>query len=162
MLTPAQLATLKTELGTDPRAYGYAQDLPPNPANWNGPAATLNLVRDGTNGGPAISRRRQNITAKEIRNAVDSRDLKAAPTALEGAMLAALIHPELNAQHQLFNDDGTETMDKKNLDRLVGTSQGSQGRVNALGARNGSRAEELFNVTGIVLTDVDIEAAWKS
>jgi hypothetical protein len=50
-LTAAQLAILKTELTTDPRVYGYAPMLPPNPANWNGAAALLNLRRDGTNGG---------------------------------------------------------------------------------------------------------------
>jgi hypothetical protein len=164
-LTTAQLQTLKTELQTDPRAYGYAPHLPPNPANWNGPAALLNLVRDGTNGGPAIVIRRTDTTPLEILEAIDIRDFPASPAQVNSIPLAQSWLESITQfpTVRLFNDDDSATRVKTNLDRLLGNANGSQTRLNATpgpGKRHGSRGEELFG-RGADITDVNVEAAWR-
>ena len=165
MLTSAQLQTLKTELQTDPNAYGYAPFLPPNPANWNGARDLLNLRRDGTTGGLAIVIRRTDTPPLEILEAIDVRDFPANPTGVTNISLAQSWLESITQfpTIRLFNDDDTPTRVKSNIDRLVSNTQGSQTRLNAVpgpGKRYGSRAEQLFG-RDTVVTDIDVEAAWR-
>ena len=165
MLSPTQLAVLKTELQTDPRAYGYAQYLPPNPPSWNGPAVLMTIIRDGTNGGPAIVIRRVDTTPLEILEAIDIRDFVANPAQVNNLPMAQAWMESITQfeKVKLFNDDDSATRVKLNIDRLVGNGNGSQTRLNATpgpGKRFGTRSEELFG-RGVIVTDVDVEAAWR-
>ncbi len=161
-LTAPQLATLKTELQTDPRTYGYAVNLPPNPPSWNGAAILLNTVRTGANGGPAITVRRDDVTPLEVLEAIDVRDFPSAPAGVNSIPLAQSWLESITQfpTIRLFNDDASQSRVKNNLDRLIGNGNNSQARLNAVGNRNGSRAEELFG-RGTVISDVDVEAAWR-
>lgn len=162
IMTVQQLQTLKTELQNDPRAYGYAPHLPPNPANWNGPADLLNIKRNGANGGPAISIKRIDVTPLEVLEAIDIRDFPASPGQVNNIPLAQSWLESITQFEfiRLFNDNGSQARVKDNLDRLVGNGNNSQTRLNAVGLRDGSRAEELFG-RGSVITDVNVEAAWR-
>jgi len=162
MLTATQLIALKTELQTDPRVYGYAAHLPPNPANWNGARDILNLVRTGLNGGPQIIVRRDDVTPLEVLEAIDIRDFPANPAGVANIPLTQSWLESITqfALIKLFNDDDTPTRVKSNLDRIINNVQGSQTRLNTVGKRNGSRAEELFG-RGIVVLDSEVEAAWR-
>lgn len=160
-LTVTQLAALKTELQTDPRGYGYAA------ANRNDTdmAARINLVRDGsagtvptnpTGGNPAglasgiISIKRPSIPRAELLNAIDTRDLKASPTALEGSVLESILQSDTIA---LLNDDGSNNLTRQNLNRLLADTQGSQSRLGVIAKRSASRAEELFGFGAAVSID---------
>lgn len=164
-MTNDQLQIMKTELTTDPRAYGYAAHLPPNPSNWNGARDLLNLVRTGTNGGPVIVIRRIDTTPLEVLEAIDIRDFPASPAQVTNIPLAQSWLESITQflLIRLFNDDDTPTRVKQNIDRLINNVNGSQTRLNAVpgpGKRHGSRAEELFG-RGTVVSDADVEAAWR-
>jgi hypothetical protein len=103
-MTAAQLATLKTELQTDPRGYGYASLVALG--SDEGLAQLLNVVRDGSvgtvpstptaAGGAAsgiITVRRNDISGAEILQAVDpSSDGAASLTALQTAFFNCRRH----------------------------------------------------------------------
>lgn len=167
---PVNSATLRTELANDPRGYGYA----PLVFVANDPALVdiLNAVRDGTNppanptaaGGVAngsISVKRIDCSPAEILEAIDIRDLLT--VGLPAGMSVPLAQSWLESVTQfvrirLANDDGTKTMTRRNIDRLVANTNGSQTRLDAVAVRLGSRAEELFGA-GTVVTRDDVGAA---
>ena len=167
-LTATQLATLKSEFINDPRNYGYKPFFPPalggtgSVLDSNSVAELINRIRTGSNGGPGIIVKRNDVLPLEILSAIDTRDLKASPTTLESAWLESLTQLSGGAPLVLFNEDDTNTLVKNNIDRLVNNAQGSQTRVNAVGKRNGSRAEELGFPKGHQITDVNVEAALRS
>lgn len=156
-LSPTQIAALKAELQTDPRGYGY------NAAGRNDTDMKnrVNAVRDGTNpgtnptgaGGQAsgvISLKRPTIPRQELLNAIDTRDLKASPTVLEGSVLESILQSDTIT---LLNDDGTNNLTRQNLNRLLADTNGSQTRLGTIARRNASRAEELFGFGVAVTTD---------
>lgn len=146
-------AALTTELQTDPQTYGYAAHIA---SGADGAlAALLNIVRTGGDGEAAILVRRNDISAEELLEAIDTRDLKASPTLLEGSYLESVLQFR---RIILSNDAGTDSRTKSNLDRLVNNTQGSQTRLNALARRNGSRAEQLFG-TRTLITQTDVAIA---
>ena len=153
MLTDSQYATLRTEIQTDPLAYGYAAFLAAHePENV---AAALNKVRDGTDGKPQIQVRRIDVAAIEVLEAVDTRDFVASPNALQASWFESITQ---NSTIRLANPDGTQNRIKNNLDRILNDTQGSQTRLNALAKRNGSRAEKLFG-PGTVVSISDVMTA---
>ena len=158
-------AALKTELQTDPVGYGYA----PHIASGNDLALAdmLNLVRTGSNGGPAITVRRSNIPVNEVIEAIDLRDFAATPQGVDNAANAGSLFSSMLQQSQgtlrLINDDGTDTRNLGNLKRLLKQSgdagfQSSRDRVVAIANRQGSRAEQLFG-PGAAVTHADIATA---
>lgn len=126
-------AALRTELSTDPNGYGYAPLIAAG--NYEGLAALVNLPR------AAITMRRNDISALEVLEAIDTRDFVASPTALQSAWFESITqYPRIR-----FRDDaGVNTRVRANLNRLVNDTQGSQTRLDALAVRQGSRAEQLF------------------
>jgi hypothetical protein len=145
-------ATLKTELQTDPRGYGYAEHL--TTGNDAALAGMLNTVRDGTNG-TAITIRRPTVGRFEILDAIDVRDFPATPGQVNNATLAASWFESITQADtvRLANPDGSKTQTRKNIDRLVGDTNGSQTRLDAVAIKNGSRAEELFGALVTVSSD---------
>lgn len=154
-MTDAQITILRTELLNDPRGYGY------NAAGRNDSniERIINTVRDGTNpptnptadGGTAnglISIKRPTIPRQELLNAIDTRDLKASPTVLEGSILESILQSDTIT---LLNDDGTNNLTRQNLNRLLNDTQGSQTRLGQIARRPGSRAEEKFGF-GVTVT----------
>jgi hypothetical protein len=155
-MTSAQLQALKTELTTDPRGYGYAALLAAS--NWNGVRDALNLARAG------IVIRRSNIVARELLEAIDLRDLLASPAGVVNITLAGSWLESItqvgDGLIRLLDGAGANTRVKQNLDRLLGNTQGSQTRLNALAVRDGSRAEELWGES-FAVTDGEVETAWR-
>jgi hypothetical protein len=152
---PLVLSALKTELNTDPTTLGYATDLAAG--STQALANMLNLVRDGTNGGPEIIVRRNDLTPNEVLEAIDSRDFELTPNAAHVAWLESVTQL---ARLRLVNEDGTNTRVLGNLKRilLVADTQGSRARLDAIANRQGSRAEQLFGV-GTIVTSNDVTAA---
>jgi hypothetical protein len=154
---PAQLATLKTELTTDPLAYGYAQAV-----DSDAKAALLNKLRDGTDGKAAISVKESAIDVQKVLEAIDVRDFVGdnatagnAGTGLSRAWFESVTqYPTL----RLLNDDGSNTRVLANLKRVLNDTNLSQTRLTALAARVGSRAEQLFGI-GTVLSGNDVQSA---
>lgn len=154
-MTPAQLAALASEIRTDPLTYGYGVHI--TSGNDQAIADLLNKVRDGTDGKAAVTIRRADCTPAEILEAIDVRDFPAAPTGVNSIPLAQSWLESITqfSSVRLANTDGTKTTTRKNIDRLVGDTQGSQVRLDAVSIRNGSRAEQLFGVnTRISSSDV--------
>lgn len=151
-LTPAQITTLRTELTNDPRAYGYA----PLVAVGNDPAVAdlLNLVR------PTITVKRIDCTPVEILEAIDIRDFAATPTGVNNIpMVQSWLESVTQfSKLRLTADNGNKTLIRKNIDRLVNDTQGSQTRLDAIAVRIGSRAEELFGA-GITVTPDEVSSA---
>jgi len=147
---------LKAELQTDPLTYGYAAAI--TGGDDITLAGLLNKMRDGTDGEAAILVRRRDISPNELMEAIDTRDLKASPTVLEGSYLESVLQRE---QITLSDDAGVDSRTKDNLDRLITNTNGSQTRLNALARRNGSRAEQLFGIETRISTD-DIATALRS
>lgn len=152
-LTSTQYPLLANELNTDPNGYGYSQYI--TNGNDSALAEMLNLKRDGTNGGPAINIRRPTVKRQELMDAVDTRDLKASPTVLEGSILESILQADTIT---LTNDDGTVNRTRQNLNRLLGDTQGSQTRLAALATERGSRAQQLFGYN-VAIDDSDIAKA---
>jgi hypothetical protein len=161
-MTNTQLQTLKTELQTDPRGYGYNHTL----RNDSDMVSRINTVRDGTNppsnptaaGGTAngqIQIKQTSISRQALINAIDTRDLKASPTVLEGSILESVLQSDTIT---LLNDDGTNNLTRQNLNRLLNDTNGSQTRLGQIAKRNASRAEELFG-SGVAVTTDDVASA---
>lgn len=151
-LNATQLQTLKTELNSDPRSYGYAADLASG--NDAGLVAKLNLARAG------ITIRRPDCDPAEILEAIDIRDFAASPAGVTNNQFVASWFESITqfARVRLANADGTKTQVRKNIDRMVNDTQGSQTRLDAVAVRAGSRAEELFGF-GVAVTDTDVANA---
>jgi hypothetical protein len=153
-------AALKTELLTDPQTYGYAATLAAGEPE--AAAALLNKIRNGTDGEGAITVNRGAITPMELMEAIDIRDL-----AIGGQLNATLVGSWLESllqstgQIRLRDAAGAKTRTRDNIDRVLGTTNGSQARFDALAQRFGSRAEQLFG-EGTVVTREDIATARNS
>ncbi len=151
---------LKTELLTDPQTYGYAAALAAGEPETA--AALLNKVRDGTDGETAITVNRGLIEPMELMEAIDIRDLS-----IGGQLNATLVGSWLESVLQslqpirLRTTAGVKTRTRDNIDRVLGTTNGSQARFDALAVRNGSRAEQLFG-EGTIITPQDIATARNS
>jgi hypothetical protein len=152
-MTPEQLATLKTELNTDPNSYNYAQYLG---EAFNPPAlaAMLNLRR------VAIQVVRNDVTAPELISViqVDEFIVKENQTVLMGSWLESFLQRDPG---MILNTDGTDGIIMYNLLKVLRNSQPSETRVRALGKRDGSRAEQIFNV-GIAISFQDVIDAVRS
>jgi hypothetical protein len=154
---------LKTELETDPIGYGYA---PFYAAGDNGALADmLNLVRDGTNGGPAISIRKSDVASKDIWEAIAIDDFPALPANPNNTQLSterrslSWLEGLANIQTiRLLNNDGSNTPVIANLQGIFPAGTGTRNRLIALASRNGSRAEQLFGAN-VRLTNEDIAKA---
>lgn len=148
-------AQLKAECQADSTGIGLA--APFAAADDSIVAALLNQVRAG------ISVKRIDVTPVEVLEAIDVRDFPAAPSGVNSVPLAQSWLESITqfATIRLFNDDGSQTRVKSNLDRLVGNGNNSQTRLNAVGVRTGSRAEQLWG-TGTVITTQDVTAARNS
>mgnify|MGYP000476295844 CR=1 FL=1 len=154
-LTTAQLQTLKTELNSDPRSYGYAADI--LSGYVGGLRDKLNLARAG------ITIRRPDCDPAEILEAIDIRDFAASPAGVTNNQFTASWFESITqfARVRLANTDGTKTQVRKNIDRMVNDAQGSQTRLDAVAVRTGTRAEELFGA-GVVVTNDDVTNALRS
>jgi hypothetical protein len=157
-MTPAQLTALASEIRTDPLTYGYGVNI--TSGNDQAIADLLNKVRDGTDGKAAITVRRPDCTPAEILEAIDVRDFPAAPTGVNNIPLAQSWLESITqfSSIRLALSDGTKTTTRKNIDRLVGDTQGSQTRLDAVAIRNGSRAEQLFGF-GVRISSGDVAAS---
>ena len=141
--------TLKTELLTDPNGYGLTA-LFANGADNQIPAI-LNLVRDGTNGGPSITVKRADINANEILEAIDIRDI---PSSIVQQQMSWFESATQAVQPlRLLNEDGTDTRVLANFKRILTNAQNSQTRLVTASQRNGSRAEQLFGTNTFLTTD---------
>lgn len=144
---------LKAELLSDPNAYGYAPLIAAG--NDVGLAALLNEVRAG------ITIRRRDIAPQELLEAIDVRDFTMPAAIVTPTLAASWLESALQIQSgalRLLTDAGVATRVKGNLDRLLGNTQGTQDRLNALAVRTGSRAEQLFG-TDTRVTHQDIATA---
>lgn len=168
------LATLKTEITTDPRGYGYAAPL--STAADGGLANILNVIRDGSpgtvptsptaaggSGDGKISVKRADVSPNEIIEAIDIRDFVAAPPGVNNNQLAASWFESMSQLRtvRLVNDAGTNTRVFSNIQRLLANGSASETRLNAVSSRPASRAEELFGA-GTVVSAQDVEAARNS
>lgn len=142
---PISYTALATELANDPNSYGYAALL----AAGNEAAVVdlLNLVRAG------ITVRRADITPREILEQIDNRDV---PT---GAGNLAWFQGLMNQSLVSLKDEaGNDTRVAGNLGRILTNTNGSLTRLQAIGTRQGSRAEQLFG-SGVTITNGDIARA---
>ena len=137
MLTPTQLQALKTELLTDPNAYGYAALI----ADTNNPAlaAMVNLPR------AAIQMPRPDVTPLEILEAISVDDFLATASQqiMHGSWFESLTQfPQI----RVLKENGSDSRVMTNLMKILKNGTASETRVRALAVRNGSRAEQLFGV----------------
>jgi hypothetical protein len=155
---PLTSAALANEINTDPQTYGYSTHVATG--NDQAIADLLNKPRDGTDGEAAISVKRADCTPEEIMEAIDVRDFPASPTnvsnlTLAGSYLESVMQfPRI----RLLSDAAGKTLIRKNIDRLVADTNGSQARLDAVAVRIGSRAEQLFG-TGVRVTSSDVAKA---
>jgi hypothetical protein len=152
-LTQEQLATLKTELNTDPMSYGYAANMGDN---FNPPAlaALLNQIRT------TIDIVRKDVTAAELIAVIKNDEFIAAAsqTILMGSLFESFLQRDPG---MLLNADGSDSINMYNLMRVLKNNQPSEANVRALGKRKGSRAEQLFGF-GIILSYQDVIDAVRS
>lgn len=148
-------AALKSELQTDPNAYGYAATN----GNDVAKADLLNLAR------AAITIRRSDVPAKDLWEAIDVGDytaLQANPTAtqlsLERRYLAWMTGLPTFGTVRILNDDGSNGPVAANLLAMFPAGSTTRARIVALASRNGSRAEQLFG-QGVVVTAQDVGKA---
>lgn len=154
---------LKNELLNDPIGYGYAPFVASGADNVL--ADMLNIIRNGTNGGPAITMRKSDVNSKDIWESIDIADFPALsqnPTntqlSTERRSLSWLEGLANIPNIRLLNDDGSDTPVIKNLQGIFPAGSGTRTRLIALATRNGSRAEQLFGRDTIII-DSDIAKA---
>lgn len=148
---PVTIAALRNELLNDPNNYGYAPFIAIG--NHDALVQMINFKpRDGVtvpplgNTGPAQQIKRGNVPPVEILEAIDIRDFPANPGQVDNIPLAQSWMESITqyATIRLANADGTKTQVRRNIDRLVGNTNGSQTRLDAVAVRFGSRCEFLF------------------
>ena len=147
---PINYSQLKTELNTDPNAYGYAPFIASG-ADQN-LADMLNLPR------AAIVMPRPDVNPLEILEAIKVTDFINAPNVLFASWFESITqYPAV----RILKENGTETRVMTNfLSILVNGSQ-SEVRLRALASREGSRAEQLFGV-GTTVSNADIAQALRA
>jgi hypothetical protein len=141
---PIVYSALKTELQTDPNAYGYAALL--SAGNQQGCANALNLVR------AAITIDRQYLEAYEIWEAIVPTEWLALNADNKQRISTILGMSKINAK-------GTNTR----AAFLAAFTGGTTTRTNlaALQTRQGSRAEQLFG-EGVTVSAADVALALAS
>ena len=140
-------AALKTEITTDPNAYGYAEFIATR-TDWK-VAALLNKTR------AAIAVPRADVTPLEILEAIKVTDFVSNANALYAAWFQALAaYPSI----RILNENATDTRVMTNLMTILANGSASENRLRALASRPGSRAEQLFGV-GVTVADGDIGKA---
>jgi hypothetical protein len=154
-LTDIQVTALRAELLADPRTYGYAAHINVGGVTGNDNdqalANLINLVRTGTNGGPAIPIKRDDVASREIMEAIRITDFTALPVSPNATQLSterralAWMEALVNADRvRLVNEDGSDTPVMANFGDMFAVGTSTRTRLTALSTRNGSRAEELF------------------
>lgn len=157
---------LRTELLTDPLAWGYAAayggSLPTTTDVLAGDATVAGLLNDP---GRGRTIRRADVTAADIWQVLDMADLPA----LSGSPTSAALSQErrdlawltglgaLSVALRLLNADGTDTQVRANLARLFPAGTGTRTRLLALAERAVTRADEL--VLGGVVSALDVARA---
>lgn len=163
-LTATQIATLKTELTTDPRGYGYSAAQ----RNDQSMADKLNLIRDGSAGtvpsNPTAAGGQASGIISEYRKDIAVREIIAAIAPADFAALTQLQCAKLSLQ---FAGTGM-VIDATNANTrgsfagiFSGMSAATTNAINALASRSGSRAEELFGV-GVSVSIDDVGRALNS
>jgi hypothetical protein len=137
---------LKTELTTDPRSYGYAAALA---VSDQAAADLLNVVRDGTNGGPAISVNRGTISSQELVEAVVQSEMPSNANQRDWLIMVA-------SGERVRVDTGSTA--RAGLLAIFGAPTVTRANLTAVSQQVGSRGEELFGV-GTVVTGSDVDAA---
>jgi hypothetical protein len=152
-LTSAQYVALKSELNTDPRAYGYAG---PIAAGADGLLSQmLNHVRDGATAPPAgatgaaISINKGTISSQELVEAVVQSEMPANASQRDWLLMVA-------SGVRVRVDVGSTA--RSGLLAIFGGATVTRANLTAASSRNGSRAEELFGVN-VQLTDLDVAIA---
>jgi hypothetical protein len=151
---------LTSELQSDPIGYGYTSRI--NNGDDSGLADLLNLVRDGTNGGPSIVIRRSDIPSQSVWESIDVNDYTALPTnpnnsqlSIERRFLSWMEGLSNISKIRLLNDDGTNNQVFKNFGQMFPSGTPTFQRLTVLANRNGSRAEQLFGTnTFISITNI--------
>jgi len=175
-LTAAQLVTLEAELKNDPQGLGYAPFLAAG--DFLNLVACLNFIRDGVtpfpnNGivGAAVAGvRNQSVSVQDIIGAINTADLitnnvSTAVTADQFGKLTLFAALCNDGSVALTNADGSDNNNAKTLKQIVQNpgTQGSRAAIVALETRNGSRAEQLFTLSGspagVIVTNADVQAA---
>jgi hypothetical protein len=148
---------LASEINTDPATVGYAALKAA--LNDQGLADALNLAR------ASVTIRRADIAPQALWEAIDVADLTALPgtptaaqLSTERRQLAWLTGLAALPTVRLLNDDGTDTMIRKNLLAMFTAGSGTLTRLAALSVRQGSRAEFLFGAAAVV-TNIDVARA---
>ena len=143
---------LKTELNTDPNAYGYAPLIAIG--NDQGLADMLNLPR------AAIVMPRPDVSPLEILEAIKVTDFIATgnQSILYGSWFESVTqYPSV----RILKTDGSDTRLMTNMMTLLVNGSQSEVRLRALASRQGSRAEQLFGV-GTSVGNWDIAQALRS
>ena len=142
---------LKTELNTDPMAYGYAPLIAIG--NDQGLADMLNLQR------ASIVMPRPDVTPLEILEAINLSDLVTSPasTLYSAWLIGMTTYPTV----RLLKTDGSDTRAMGNFMKILTNGSQSEVRLRALSVRYGSRCEQLFGV-GVVVTNYDIAVALRA
>ena len=141
------LPALAAELRADPAALGYAPHVVVgDQAAHRVLEEMIGLVR-GT-----VAIKRADCRPVEILEAIDIRDFAATPTNVSNVPLAASWFESVTqfAAIRLTNENNQKSQIRKNIDRLVGDTNGSQARLDAVAVRAGSRAEQLWGVGSLV------------
>lgn len=129
------LAALKTELLTDPNAYGYAPLVAVGSCGEL--ADLLNKLRSNITVPLAI------VTPADILEAIAVDDFIASQTILMGSWFESLTQfPSI----RILKDNGNDTRVMTNIMKILKNGTASETRIRALASRLGSRAEQLFSV----------------
>lgn len=148
--TEQQMATLRTELLTDPRSYGYGPLL--TARNFVGASDLLNLPRTAANGGPnggagtAITIRKGVRTGIDVMNCIAVADF-AGRTVGQQQYILALVTPVEGVD--LSND-----VVRASLAAIFPTGNATRDRLLAAADKTpASRAEELFGLDSRINPD---------
>lgn len=133
-LTTAQTAQLKTEITTDPFAYGWI--APYNAGNDTGLAEALNRPRDGSAGtGRAISINRGYIDTQELVEAIVQSEMPANANQRDWLIM-------VSQGDRVRVDAGSQA--RNGLLAIFGAATTTRTNLTAVSSRAGSRVEELF------------------
>jgi hypothetical protein len=143
------LSEIKTELTTDPMAYGYAALI----ADTNMPAlaAALNLRR------ASITMPRPDVTPLEILEAIRVTEFITANNQnylMSGWFESLCQYPSV----RILKENGTDTRIMQNLMTILANGSASETRLRALAVRQGSRAEQPWGVNVIIGVQEVIDA----
>jgi len=141
---------LKSELNTDPNAYGYAPLI--TIGNDQGLADMLNLAR------AAIMMPRPDVSPLEILEAIKVTDFINSPNVLYASWFESITqYPSV----RILKENGSDTRAMTNFMTILVNGSQSEVRLRALASRSGSRAEQLFGV-GTTVAHMDIAQALRA